>query len=130
MSALPKHASLVQLRRLLRKLDRAHTSDESNCPACRLQRLALRLVTIVPTTAIVHLLAGCPSLREIDLIGSGFTHLEDFRAGEYFRAGEDGTFNQVVDDLISALVAHPQVRVTMSACDDLYRYLEGTAAHD
>jgi hypothetical protein len=43
MSALPKHASLVQLRRLLRKLDRAHTSDESNCPACRLQRLALQL---------------------------------------------------------------------------------------
>ena len=43
MAALPKHASLVQLRRLLRKLDRAHTSDESNCPACRLQRLALQL---------------------------------------------------------------------------------------
>ena len=46
MSALPKHASLVQLRRLLRKLDRAHTSDESNCPACRveqhLQQLRLR----------------------------------------------------------------------------------------
>ena len=82
-----------------------------------LQRLALRLTTIVPTTAIVHLLAGCPSLREIDLLGSGFTHL-------------DGAFNQVVDDLISALVAHPQMRVTVSACDDLYRYLEGTAAHD
>lgn len=43
MSALPKHASLVQLRRLLRRLDRSHTSDESNCPACRLQRLALQL---------------------------------------------------------------------------------------
>ena len=43
MSALAKHASLVQLRRLLRKLDHAHTSDESSCPACRLQRLALQL---------------------------------------------------------------------------------------
>ena len=43
MSATHKHASLVQLRRLLRKLDRAHTSEESSCPACRLQRMALQL---------------------------------------------------------------------------------------
>ena len=43
MSAMHKHASLVQLRRLLRKLDRAHTSEESSCPACRLQRMALQL---------------------------------------------------------------------------------------
>lgn len=43
MSANPKYATLVQLRRLLRRLDRAHTSEESSCPACRLQRLALQL---------------------------------------------------------------------------------------
>jgi hypothetical protein len=43
MSATLKHASMVQLRRMLRRIDRAHTSDESTCPACRLQRLALQL---------------------------------------------------------------------------------------
>jgi hypothetical protein len=43
MSANPKYATLVQLRRLLRRLDRAHTSEESTCPACSLQRLALQL---------------------------------------------------------------------------------------
>lgn len=43
MSAPMKYASLVQLRRLLRRLDGAHTNDESACPACRLQRLALQL---------------------------------------------------------------------------------------
>jgi hypothetical protein len=43
MSPIRNHASLVALRRLLRRLDRAHTSEESSCPACRLQRLALQL---------------------------------------------------------------------------------------
>ena len=43
MSTIQKHASLVALRRMLRRLDRAHTSEESTCPACRLQRLALQL---------------------------------------------------------------------------------------
>jgi hypothetical protein len=38
-----KYVSLVQLRRMLRRLDGAHTNDESACPACRLQRLALQL---------------------------------------------------------------------------------------
>lgn len=43
MSTTRTHASLIALRRLLRRLDRAHTSEESSCPACRLQRLALQL---------------------------------------------------------------------------------------
>lgn len=43
MTTTRPHASLVALRRLLRRLDRAHTSEESSCPACRLQRLALQL---------------------------------------------------------------------------------------
>ena len=43
MTPTQKHATLVALRRLLRRLDRAHTSEEDSCPACRLQRLALQL---------------------------------------------------------------------------------------
>ena len=43
MSATRTHASLIALRRLLRRLDRAHTTEETECPACRLQRLALQL---------------------------------------------------------------------------------------
>lgn len=43
MSVLARQQTMVQLRRLLRRLDHAHTSDESACPACQLQRLALQL---------------------------------------------------------------------------------------
>jgi len=43
MSVLGRQPSLVQLRRLLRRLDHAHTANEGDCAACRLQRLALQL---------------------------------------------------------------------------------------
>lgn len=36
--------SIVQLRRLLRRLDRSHSGDEGGCPTCSLQRLAAQLL--------------------------------------------------------------------------------------
>ena len=44
MSAIGKRQSIVQLRRMLRRLDRSHSGDESGCPTCSLQRLAAQLV--------------------------------------------------------------------------------------
>jgi hypothetical protein len=44
MSASGGRQSLVQLRRMLRRLDRSHSGDESACPTCSLQRLAAQLV--------------------------------------------------------------------------------------
>jgi hypothetical protein len=35
---------MVQMRRMLRRLERAHSGDEGACPACSLQRLAAQLV--------------------------------------------------------------------------------------
>lgn len=39
-----KRLSLVHLRRMLRRLEHAHSGDEGECPACSLQRLAAQLV--------------------------------------------------------------------------------------
>jgi len=44
MSDTGKRQSIVQLRRMLRRLDRSHSGDESGCPTCSLQRLAAQLV--------------------------------------------------------------------------------------
>lgn len=45
MSSDPAYRQhIVQLRRLLRRLDRSHSGDESGCPTCGLQRLAAQLV--------------------------------------------------------------------------------------
>ncbi|MBK6288111.1 MAG: hypothetical protein IPJ33_16445 [Gammaproteobacteria bacterium] len=39
-----RRLSMVQMRRMLRRLERAHSGDEGVCPACSLQRLAAQLV--------------------------------------------------------------------------------------
>ncbi len=44
MDKPPRRTDIIQLRRLLRRLDRAHTGDESRCAACGLQQLAMQLV--------------------------------------------------------------------------------------
>ena len=44
MSETSRRQSIVQLRRMLRRLDRSHSGDESGCPTCSLQRLAAQLV--------------------------------------------------------------------------------------
>ncbi len=44
MSDTGKRQSMVQLRRLLRRLDRSHSGDQDVCQTCSLQRLAAQLV--------------------------------------------------------------------------------------
>ena len=44
METPQRRTAIVQLRRLLRRLDRAHSGDEQGCIACGLQQLAMQLV--------------------------------------------------------------------------------------
>ena len=43
--------SIVQLRRLLRRLDRSHSGDEGGCPTCSLQRMATHLIEEIENEA-------------------------------------------------------------------------------
>ena len=45
----PGRTAIIQLRRLLRRLDRAHTGDDQACTACGLQQLAMQLVDEIET---------------------------------------------------------------------------------
>jgi hypothetical protein len=51
MSTGGHRQSIVQLRRLLRRLDRSHSGEESGCPTCSLQRLAAQLVEEIENEA-------------------------------------------------------------------------------
>ena len=44
METPPKRTAMIQLRRLLRRLDRAHVGGEQACVACGLQQMAMQLV--------------------------------------------------------------------------------------
>ena len=44
MDMSQRRTAITQLRRLLRRLERAHSGDETACPACALQQLAVQLV--------------------------------------------------------------------------------------
>ena len=44
MSTGGQRLPIVQLRRLLRRLDRSHSGEEGGCPTCGLQRLAAQLI--------------------------------------------------------------------------------------
>lgn len=44
MDMSQRRIAIMQLRRLLRRLERAHSGDENACPACNLQQLAVQLV--------------------------------------------------------------------------------------
>lgn len=44
MSATGKRQSMAQLRRLLRRLERSHSGDQSVCQTCSLQRMAAQMV--------------------------------------------------------------------------------------
>ena len=60
MSTGGQRQSIVQLRRLLRRLDRSHSGDESGCPTCSLQRLAAQLIEEIENEAQQ---SGNPDLR-------------------------------------------------------------------
>jgi hypothetical protein len=51
MSSGGYRQSIVHLRRLLRRLDRSHSGEESGCPTCSLQRLAAQLVEEIENEA-------------------------------------------------------------------------------
>lgn len=44
MDIAQRRTALIQLRRLLRRLERSHSGDENACVACNLQQLAVQLV--------------------------------------------------------------------------------------
>jgi len=51
MSAIGKRQSMLQLRRMLRRLDRSHSGDEGGCATCNLQRVAAQLVEEIEAEA-------------------------------------------------------------------------------
>jgi hypothetical protein len=51
MSAIGKRQSLLQLRRMLRRLDGSHSGDEGGCATCNLQRMAAHLVEEIEAEA-------------------------------------------------------------------------------
>jgi len=72
----------------------------AGCP--RLERLCVRFSDALSIACLLDILAVCPSLVALDLVGSF--------------VGQPGTF----DDLISAITERPQLRIYLSACDGLW----------
>jgi hypothetical protein len=60
MNTTGRRQSIVQLRRMLRRLDAAHTNEESGCPVCSLHRLGAQLVEELEMEAEQ---LGSPDLR-------------------------------------------------------------------